>query len=437
MMFKEFGLTWPYTQHKEFYQYFGYITKIQGECLTVQGLATAVVGSMVKIGTQYGEVIALTNATDILVMMYGYAEGIPLGAKVLLWHRDNVIFPHTSWKGHVLNAWGQALHKLSKPLHQGDTAWHLKSAPPASHQRLRVHHVCDTGIRALNTFTPLFYGQRMGIFSGSGVGKSTLLAQMIQATSCDVVVVGLIGERGREVREFLEDHLTTHARKKSVVVVATSDEPALMRRRAAYTTLSIAEYFRDQGQNVLCIMDSVTRFAMAQRDIGLGRGEFPVTKGYPASVFTELSRLLERAGPGVQGTITGLFSVLVEGDDFNDALTDMIRSILDGHIVLSRAIAHRGRFPAIDVLKSVSRMALSWYDESQTSIISTCKKWLSLYEDMEDIIRMGAYSKGQSSDVDYAITKVNQLEDFFRQPWGTLVNVQQSFQHLHSIVYGV
>ncbi|MBN8921323.1 MAG: FliI/YscN family ATPase, partial [Rhizobiales bacterium] len=259
-------------------------------------------------------------------------------------------------------------------------------------------------------------GQRMGIFAGSGVGKSVLLSMLARNVAADVSVIGLVGERGREVQEFLQDDLGEAGLARSVVVVSTSDEPALMRPQAAYLTMAIAEYFRDEAKDVLVMMDSVTRFAMAQREIGLSAGEPPTAKGYTPTVFTELPRLLERAGPGTEaGTITGIFTVLVDGDDHNEPVADAVRSILDGHIVMERAIAERGRYPAINVLKSVSRTMPKAADPAFLATITHARQAMATFADMEELIRLGAYRRGSSPEVDRAIALNPELEAFLSQ----------------------
>jgi flagellum-specific ATP synthase len=272
------------------------------------------------------------------------------------------------------------------------------------------------------------------------VGKSVLLSQISKFTEADVIVIGLIGERGREVREFIEEHLGKEGMKRAVLVVATSDEPAPMRRQAAYVTLTIAEAFRDQGKNVLCLMDSVTRFAMALREIGLAAGEPPASKGYTPGVFAELPRLLERSGPGLQGenqgSITGLFTVLVEGDDHNEPVSDAVRGIVDGHIVLDRAIADRGRFPAINILRSISRMVPKCHTEIEQKIVIKARSLLSAYEDMADMIRLGAYKKGSDPLTDEAIKHYDGLTTFLSQKPSEQVTLKESFLALAQLLDG-
>lgn len=275
----------------------------------------------------------------------------------------------------------------------------------------------------------------MGIFAGSGVGKSVLLSMIAKYTHCDISVIGLIGERGREVQEFIEDNLGEEGLARSVLVVATSDEAALMRRQAAYMTMTLAEYFRDQGSEVLCMIDSVTRFAMAQREIGLAGGEPPTTRGYTPTVFSELPRLLERAGPGMgKGSITGLFTVLVEGDDHNEPVADAVRSILDGHIVMERAIAERGRYPAINVLKSVSRTMPDCLTDEQQPLFTRARQLLSTYSDMEDLIRLGAYRQGSSPEVDEAISYQPMLEAFLSQGKREQTSLEDGYVELARIL---
>jgi flagellum-specific ATP synthase len=275
----------------------------------------------------------------------------------------------------------------------------------------------------------------MGIFAGSGVGKSVLLSMLARNVDADVSVIGLIGERGREVQEFLQDDLGEEGLARSVVVVSTSDEPALMRRQAAFLTLSIAEYFRDEGKDVLALMDSVTRFAMAQREIGLSAGEPPTSKGYTPTVFTELPRLLERAGPGTsKGTITGLFTVLVDGDDHNEPVADAVRGILDGHIVMERAIADRGRYPAVNVLKSISRTMPRSCDPEYWPTVQQAKRLLSIYSDMEELIRLGAYRAGSNPETDEAIRLFPALEAFLAQGKEEATNLGEGYRRLAQIV---
>ncbi len=352
----------------------------------------------------------------VLLMPFSTLEGIGLGAKVTVLASESAMYPHDAWLGRVVNALGQPMDSKGL-LPKGDVPYRLRAEPPAAHTRQRVKGKIDLGIRAINTFLTCCRGQRMGIFAGSGIGKSILMSMLARYSQADVNVIGLVGERGREVQEFIEDDLGEEGLKRSVVVVATSSDPALLRRQAAYVTLCVAEYFRDQGKNVLLIMDSVTRFATAQREIGLSAGEPPTTKGFTPTVFSELPQLLERAGPGKQGqgSITGMFSVLVDGDDNNEPISDAVRSIIDGHIVLDRPIAERGRFPAINVLKSVSRTMPDCNSEKENELVVNARRLLSTYEDMAEMIRLGAYRRGTDPDVDRAIQFYPAIENFLRQ----------------------
>jgi flagellum-specific ATP synthase len=342
--------------------------------------------------------------------------------------------PSRAWLGRVVDAMGAPIDGKG-PIPDGPTLYPFRRSPPPAHTRKRVGEPLDLGVRTLNTFVTCCRGQRMGIFAGSGVGKSVLLAMLARNTACDVAVIGLVGERGREVQEFLQDDLGEAGLSRSVVVVATSDEPALKRRQAAYLTLALAEAFRDEGDDVLCLMDSVTRFAMAQREIGLSTGEPPTAKGYTPTVFAELPRLLERAGPGSgQGTVTGLFTVLVDGDDHNEPVADAVRGILDGHIVMERQIAERGRYPAINVLKSVSRTMPKATPESERPSVVRAKRIMATYADMEELIRLGAYRPGSSPEVDEAIALNGPFERFLAQGKEEATRLGEGYAQLASIL---
>jgi flagellum-specific ATP synthase len=379
------------------------------------------------------EVIGFSG-TNAVVMPFAGLDGVRRGCRAVIANAAGQVRPSPAWLGRVLNAMGEPIDGKG-PLTQGASPMPYRNAPPPAHSRKRVGEPLDLGVRALNTFLTCCRGQRMGIFAGSGVGKSVLLSMLARNVDADISVIGLIGERGREVQEFLQDDLGEEGLARSVVVVATSDEPALMRRQAAYLTLAIAEYFRDEDQDVLCLMDSVTRFAMAQREIGLSAGEPPTAKGYTPTVFTELPKLLERAGPGMgHGTITGIFTVLVDGDDHNEPVADAVRGILDGHIVMERAIAERGRYPAINILKSVSRTMPRAANQAFLPVITRGRQLLSTYADMEELIRLGAYRAGSSAEVDESIRLHGQLEDFLKQGKGESTAILDGYQQLEQIV---
>ncbi|MCG8503714.1 MAG: flagellar protein export ATPase FliI [Sphingomonadales bacterium] len=422
------------------YRRFGRVAGIQGLLVEVAGAERSLsIGSRVEIETRDGsnvdcEVIGF-RANRALLMPFASLDGVGVGCKAFVGDAEPVVYPSAAWLGRVVNALGEPIDDKG-PIAVGNAAYPLRSRPPMAHLRQRVGGKIDLGVRAINTFASCCLGQRMGIFSGSGVGKSVLMSMLARYTACDVSVIGLIGERGREVQEFLEDDLGAEGLARSVVVVATSDQSALMRRQAAHLTLTAAEFFRDQGKNVLCLMDSITRFAMAQREIGLAGGEPPASKGYTPTVFSELPKLLERAGPGPvgAGSITGLFSVLVEGDDHNEPVADAVRGILDGHIVMERAIAERGRYPAINVLRSVSRTMPNCNTDQENELVSHARRLLSAYADMEEMIRLGAYRPGSDPDVDEAIHYNPALEGFLNQKKDDCTRLDQGYAMLAEIL---
>ena len=419
---------------------FGRVARIEGLAVEVTGAQGAVslggqcritIGNNKKIPC---EVVGFRDGRA-LVMPLGPLDGISLGARADFEDRPVSIYPSKAWLGRVVDGFGQPMDGKG-PLPQGTAPYALKAPPPDAMRRGRVGRKLDLGIRALNAFATCCAGQRMGIFSGSGVGKSTLMSMLARNSDADAIVIGLIGERGREVKEFIEDDLGPEGMARSVVVAATSDEAPLVRRQAAYVAMTVAEQLRDQGLNVLLLMDSVTRFAMAQREIGLSAGEPPAAKGYTPTVFAELPRLLERAGPGLEGggSITGLFTVLVEGDDHNEPVADAVRGILDGHIVLERAIAERGRFPAINILKSVSRAMPGCNSESEQSLVLQARGPLTIYEDMAELIRLGAYKAGTNPEVDNAVRLYPQLEAFLAQSKNERVSLSQGYDALSEIM---
>jgi flagellum-specific ATP synthase len=399
---------------------YGRVVGISGMLLEVGGVPRSLaIGSRCDIWAQDNRRIPCEavgfRAGRALLMPFTTLDGVGLGCKAELVAGSAAIYPDEGWLGRIVNALGEPIDGKG-PLRQGRIAYKLRNSPPPAHARKRVQGKVDLGVRAINTFLTCCRGQRMGVFAGSGVGKSTLMSMFARYTTADVTVIGLVGERGREVQEFVEDDLGVEGLARSVVVVATSDESPLMRRQAAYLTMSIAEFLRDRDKDVLCLIDSITRFAMAQREIGLSAGEPPTTKGYTPTVFAELPKLLERAGPGTgKGTITGLFNVLVDGDDHNEPVADAVRSILDGHIVLDRAIAERGRYPAINILRSISRTMPGCNSGEETRLIMAARAYLSTYEDMAELIRLGAYRRGSDPKVDEAMRYYPAIETFLTQ----------------------
>jgi flagellum-specific ATP synthase len=364
-------------------------------------------------GVTLAEVVGFSEQR-VLLMPYGDLQGIEIGSEVIATGRSADVAVGEALLGRVIDGFGLPLD--GAPLEEPPLRYSLYPPPINPLQRGMVRDVLETGIRAIDTLLTLGRGQRIGIFAGSGVGKSTVLGMLAREVQADVSVIALIGERGREVRAFVEEGLSEEARKRSVVVAATSDQPPLVRRRAAFLATAIAEHFRDAGLNVCLTMDSITRVAMAQREIGLAAGELPTARGYTPSVFTLLPRLLERGGVrNAGGTLTALYTVLVEGDDVNEPISDAVRSILDGHIVLSRDIAHRGRYPAIDVTRSISRLATALITERERAVVAEVVKLLATYESSRDLIEVGAYRAGTTPSVDRAIQLNPVLEQFLAQ----------------------
>jgi flagellum-specific ATP synthase len=417
----------------------GKVSAVNGLLIEADGLSDfATIGARCKIYLKnqnfvYAEVVGCRN-NKILLVTFGDVEGIGIGCDVEYIADKFTISPSEKWLGRVVNALGESIDDKGF-LPKGDKEYSLKTQAPPSHKRKMVGSKIDLGVKSLNVFTSCCLGQRLGIFAGSGVGKSVLISMLTKYANTDVKVIGLIGERGREVQEFIETYLGEEGLKQAVIVVATGDEPPVMRKTAAYLTMSIAEYFRDIGKNVLLIMDSVTRFAMAQREIGLSLGEPPTTKGYTPTVFAELPRLLERAGPGVDdASITAFFSVLVEGDDTNEPIADAVRGILDGHIVLDREIAERGRFPAINVLRSISRTMPACNNESENALVKKARILMANYNDMAEMIRIGAYRKGSNMEVDEAIFYHPKLEEFLAQQPTQKSNLNNDYKLLAEIL---
>ncbi len=384
-----------------------------------------------KTGENYclAEVVGFRNSRTLL-MPCDSTEGIGFGCIV-----ENMGYPLSVSVGNEML--GLCLDGLGRPTDGSElktaVSYPVEAPPPDPMDRIIIDTPLPLGVKAVDGIMTIGKGQRIGIFAGSGVGKSTLLGMFARNTKADVNVIALIGERGREVREFIERDMGEEGMKRSVVVVATSDKPALMRKKAALTATAIAEYFRDQGKDVLLMMDSLTRFSMAQREIGLASGEPPVTRGYPPSVYAEMPRLLERAGNSDKGSITGLYTVLVDGDDFNEPITDTARSILDGHIMLNRKLAHKNHYPAIDILQSISRCMSQIATKEHKNFAGKLKNVLATYNEAEDLINIGAYKSGANATIDYAIEKIAQVNEYLCQDVDTKYSFDEELKLLYEI----
>ncbi len=396
----------------------GTVTEISASACRLAGLSQFVkLGECVELeGTGRRSLCEVVRIDGQGVTVKPFDGVLEAGLGTVAWARGSVMLsPDLSWKGRTINALGQPIDGQG-PLQQGEQAFPTDREPPAPMRRQRIRKPMKTGIRALDLFTPLCAGQRIGIFAGSGVGKSTLLSMLARASGFDTTVLALVGERGREVREFLEDALGRE-KARTIAVVSTGDESPMMRRLAPKSAMCIAEHLRDQGENVLLIVDSVTRYAHAARDVALSAGEPPVARGYPPSVFSDLPKLLERAGAGEEGagSITGVFAVLVDGDDHNDPVADSIRGTLDGHIVLDRAIAEQGRYPPVNVLSSVSRLTRAVLTPEQQKLVLKLREMIAQFEDTRDLRLMGGYQPGTDPGLDRAVQFVPRIYETLRQ----------------------
>lgn len=413
----------------------GMITDVAGTVIEATGPFVSI-GSQVEVRSGLERIPAQVvgfKKNRMLLMPFSEPQGISPGAMVAASAAPSSILASDNLLGRVIDPFGNPID--GRPLRMEGMKVPLYRDPPNPVKRSRITEAFDTGIRALNTFTTLGLGQRVGIMAGSGVGKSTLLGMIAKFSSSDVNIIGLIGERGREVREFLERDLGSEGLKRSVVVVATGNESALLRIRAAYITTALAEYFRDRGKKVVLMMDSVTRLAMAQREIGLAVGEPPSTKGYTPSVFAMLPKLLERAGTCEgSGTITGIYTVLVEGDDMNEPIADSTRGILDGHIILSRRLAAKGQYPSVEVNESVSRVMGDLLPQEAINLVSDARDIIATYKETEDLITIGAYKAGQNTRIDRAVKLYEPLMKFLKQGTLEATNLQDSWKILSGIL---
>ena len=421
----------------------GHVSEVTGLSVGIAGLSSLLaVGDRVSLQGRSSQIVP----AEITGFRGGTAQAMPLGtlagigpgaralAQIATADTDGqpMLTVTNSWLGRIVDPLGAPLDgKGALPHGPGRP---VRAAPPAAAQRSRLGQRLSLGVRALDLFATCREGQRLGLFAGSGVGKSTLLSMLARDAACDVIVLALVGERGREVREFIEDDLGPSL-DRSIVVIATSDQPALVRREAAYAAMTIAEFFRDQGRSVLLLMDSVTRFCLALREIGLASGEPPATRGFPPSVFAELPCLLERAGPGVgPGSITGLFTVLVDGDDHNEPVADAVRGVLDGHVVMDRRIAEGGRYPAIDVLRSLSRTVPGCLGTDEAKVVREARSVLALQAEMADLVRLGAYKAGTDPAADRALRVAPKIETLLRQGKGDSSTIAEAFSALSTVL---
>lgn len=413
-----------------------------GKVAKVVGLTIESIGPMAKLndlclirsnsaaGVVKAEVVGFRD-DRVLLMPYDNVEGVGLGSWVENTGAPLQVPVSEELLGLTLDGVGEPMNADS--LGADCAHYSVEAAPPDPLSRKLIDEVLTLGVKAVDGLLTIGKGQRIGIFAGSGVGKSTLMGMFARNTKADINVIALIGERGREVREFIERDLGEEGMRRSVVVVATSDKPALIRKKAAQTATAIAEYFRDQGKDVLLMMDSLTRFSMAQREIGLASGEPPVSRGYPPSVYAQMPKLLERAGNSDRGSITGLYTVLVDGDDFNEPITDTARGILDGHIVLSRQMAHKNHYPAIDILQSISRVMSSIITKEHKAAAGKMKQVLATYQEAEDLINIGAYKAGSNQDIDFAIDKIRAVNAFLQQQTDEKYTFEESLQQMLDI----
>ena len=422
-------------REKVFYKRLGKVVNVVG--LTIESLGPdASLNDLCKITISeeddkfvLAEVVGFRDNRTLL-MPCDTTDGIGFGCIV-----ENLGYPLSVSVGEEML--GQCLDGLGRPTN-GTTVktavrYPVEAMPPDPMDRKIIDTPLPLGVKAVDGIMTIGKGQRIGIFAGSGVGKSTLLGMFARNTKADINVIALIGERGREVREFIERDMGEEGMKRSIVVVSTSDKPALMRKKAALTATAIAEYFRDQGKDVLLMMDSLTRFSQAQREIGLASGEPPVTRGYPPSVYAEMPKLLERAGNSDKGSITGLYTVLVDGDDFNEPITDTARGILDGHIMLNRKLAHKNHYPAIDILQSISRCMSQIASKEHKAMAGKLKNVLATYNEAEDLINIGAYKSGANPSIDYAIEKINSVNEYLCQDVDTKYSFDEEIKLLSEI----